>query len=119
MSTVVAGPLATTFILDVCLALALFGTVTSTVFLFLVLVAAGRYRRSAQQERTAAAAVPDRALPPVTILKPVHGMEPRLAENLESFFQQDYPAFEIIFGARAADNAALQVAQEVSRRYPH
>jgi len=119
MSTVVAGPLATTFILDAFLAVAVFGTITSSVFLLLVLVAAERYRRRARQEARSAASFPTEKLPPVTILKPVHGMEPRLAENLESFFQQDYPEFEIIFGARAADNAALQVAQEVARRYPH
>ena len=45
-------------------------------------------------------------------------MEPRLAENLESFFQQNYPNFEIVFGAREAGNPALQVAEEVRRRYP-
>ena len=38
----------------------------------------------------------------VTIFKPVHGMEAQLEENLESFFQQDYPAFEIVLGARDA-----------------
>jgi ceramide glucosyltransferase len=46
-------------------------------------------------------------------------MEPRLFENLESFFQQDYPNFEILIGARDNENAALQVAQEVRRKYPH
>jgi ceramide glucosyltransferase len=45
-------------------------------------------------------------------------MEPRLAENLESFFQQDYPNYEVVFGARDADNAALRVAREVCDRHP-
>jgi ceramide glucosyltransferase len=58
-------------------------------------------------------------LPKVTILKPVHGMEPCLEQNLESFFLLDYPDYEVIVGAREADNAALQVADKVRGRHPH
>jgi ceramide glucosyltransferase len=103
----------------VLLAVALLGTLTSTIFLGMVLAAARRYKRLARAASASAAAVAESSLPAVTILKPVHGMEPRLAENLESFFKQDYPNFEIIFGARDADNAALKVAEEVRSRYPH
>jgi ceramide glucosyltransferase len=42
-----------------------------------------------------------------------------LAANLESFFQQDYPDYEIIFGARDADNPAANIAEEIRARYPH
>ncbi|PYX10785.1 MAG: glycosyl transferase [Acidobacteria bacterium] len=101
------------------LALALLGIVSSTVFLILALVAARRYRRHADNASRSANAVPESALPPVTLLKPVHGMEPRLRENLESFFRQNYPDFEIIFGARSADNAALTVAEELRTVYPN
>src|SRR5437667_694663 len=101
------------------LAIAVLGTVSSTVFLGMVLVAALRFRQNAGSTRERADSVPSSKLPPVTILKPVHGMEPRLAENLESFFQQDYPEFEIIFGARDADDEALRIADEVRRRYPN
>lgn len=100
------------------LVLALLGAASSTAFLLLVLAAARRYRRFAWNARTAAMAVPQTSLPPVTVLKPVHGMEPRLAENLESFFQQDYPEFEIVFGARQADNAALRAVEQLQKRYP-
>src|SRR5437773_8276013 len=101
------------------LALALLGTVSSTVFLILALIAALRYRRYAENASRSADAVPESSLPPVTLLKPVHGMEPRLRENLESFFQQEYPDFEIIFGARSADNAALGVVDELRALYPN
>jgi ceramide glucosyltransferase len=57
-------------------------------------------------------------LPPVTIFKPAHGMEARLEENLESFFQQDYPDFEVIIGARSADDPAIVVAEKLRQRYP-
>ena len=46
-------------------------------------------------------------------------MEEQLAANLESFFQQDYPDYEVIFGARDAENPAVKIAEEVRARYPH
>ena len=45
-------------------------------------------------------------------------MEEQLAANLESFFQQDYPDYEIVFGVRDADNAAAKIAEEIRARYP-
>jgi ceramide glucosyltransferase len=99
--------------------LALLGTVSSTVFLLLVMVATFRRREEASRGSRAAAAISRQNFPRATILKPVHGLEPRLEENLESFFQQDYPDFEIIFGARAADDAALAIAEKLRRRYPN
>jgi ceramide glucosyltransferase len=61
----------------------------------------------------------DTHLPPVSVLKPVHGLEARLKENIESFFRQDYPDYEILFAADTADDAALEVVREVSARYAH
>ena len=109
---------AATAVWDVLLGIALLGVCSSTIFLFMVLVAAVRWRRGACAAQKAAAATAESSLPPVTIFKPVHGMEARLEENLESFFQQDYPAFEIILGARDASDAGLQVAEKVRQRYP-
>lgn len=100
------------------LLLAFIGIAASTVFLGMALVAAQRYRRRAA---TAAAIAKNRAIesfPSVTVLKPVHGMEPRLEENLESFFRQDYPNFEIVFGTRSEEDPALQVVDRLRRRYP-
>ncbi|MCU1298838.1 MAG: putative ceramide glucosyltransferase, partial [Acidobacteriaceae bacterium] len=101
------------------LGLALIGLTSSTIFLIMVLVAAWRYKRAARAERAVAAATPESSLPAVTIFKPIHGMEPRLAENLASFFQQNYPAFEIIIGARDAANPAVAIAERVRQQYPH
>jgi ceramide glucosyltransferase len=118
MSMLTLGLLAADVVWRILLAVALIGSVSSTIFLLLVLAAAWRYRHPAQPARSSGVAVPDSSLPPITMLKPVHGMEPRLSENLESFFRQDYPDFELIFGARAADNAALRVVEEIRQRYP-
>jgi len=103
----------------VMLLIALIGSFTATIYLAMILVATERYLREARAGAAAARAIPSSSLPPVTIFKPIHGAEQQLAGNLESFFQQDYPDYEIIFGARDADNPAANVAEEIRRRYPH
>jgi ceramide glucosyltransferase len=73
-------------------------------------IAFGR-RRAAKVEST-------ERTPPVTILKPLRGIEPNLLENLSSFCNQDYPDFQVIFGVREADDPAVAVAREVIARFP-
>jgi ceramide glucosyltransferase len=97
------------------LGVALFGTLTSSVFLGMVVVAAVRFHRIAR----AFLAHPEPAnLPPVSLLKPVHGAEPGLEEYLEGFFQLDYPDYEILFCARTEADAGLRLARGVSARHP-
>ena len=99
--------------LRVLLAIAIFGTLTSTAFLVLVIAGACRFARMRRRLLSAQA-----YLPPVSVLKPVHGLEPNLEENIESFFRQDFPNFELIFCAREASDPGLQMAQRLSRKYP-
>jgi ceramide glucosyltransferase len=87
-------------------ALAVLGITTSTVYSLMVAWGALRFRRAA-----AAAAGPHTFLPPVSVLKAVHGDEPDLEENLASFFQQDYPEYEILFCARHDSDAGLAAAR--------
>jgi ceramide glucosyltransferase len=119
MSPVFTAAALVSLLLKIVLGISILGTVSSTVFLLLTLVATARYRRQAQVDQAAASATPETTLPPVTILKPLHGMEAELEQNLESFFQQDYPDYEIILGARDAENPALQIAEQVRARFPH
>src|SRR5580704_7985525 len=100
------------------LALAVAGTLSSWTFLVLALIGAAKFRRDAKAQRQQAQSIPDGSLPPVSLLKPVHGLESRLKENIESFFHLDYPHYEIIFAADLEDNAALAVVQEICSRYP-
>ena len=95
------------------------GLVSSTIFLFMALVAEARFLRRAKTKQAAADSTPVASLPPVSILKPVHGAEDQLRTNLESFFQQDYPDYEVIFGVRDPENPAALVAEEVRQRYPN
>ena len=57
--------------------------------------------------------------PPLTLLKPLHGAEPGLEAHLTTFFEQDYPHYEILFCARTPDDAGLATARRVAARYPH
>ena len=102
----------------VLLGIALLGILSSTIFLLMVLIAAIRWRRGARAARQAATATPESSLPAVTIFKPVHGMEAQLEENLETFFQQDYPTFEVVLGARDAGDTGLLLAEKIRQRYP-
>lgn len=58
------------------------------------------------------------AADPVSVLKPLHGFEPELFENLLSFVDQDYPAAQIVFGVRSAVDAAIPVARAVMAERP-
>ena len=63
--------------------------------------------------------VPDGDLPPISLLKPLKGLEDDLESNLESFFRQRYPApFEIIFATTDGSDVALAVARRVASRHP-
>jgi ceramide glucosyltransferase len=57
-------------------------------------------------------------LPAVTILKPLCGDEPLLEQALESFFLQDYPDYQIVFGVHGADDPALAAVERLRRRFP-
>ncbi len=99
------------------LALAVFGLITSSVFTGMVLWAVPAYLR----ERRAAYEKLDHPAgftPPLTLLKPLHGAEPGLEAHLVTFFEQDYPEYEILFCTRAADDPGLAIARVVAARYP-
>jgi ceramide glucosyltransferase len=57
--------------------------------------------------------------PPVTILKPLRGLDREAYRNFASFCRQDYPEFQVVFGADDADEPALEVARAVARDFPH
>jgi ceramide glucosyltransferase len=62
----------------------------------------------------------NRVPPPVSILKPLRGLDEGLEENLESFFRLDYPAeaLEIVFSFASASDPAYTPARRVADRHP-
>ncbi|MGD0890130.1 MAG: glycosyltransferase [Terracidiphilus sp.] len=101
----------------VLLGLGVAGLVTSTGFAFIVLAAVPRFL---SERRAALAKLKARPgfTPPLTLLKPVHGAEPGLEAHLATFFEQDYPEYEILFCARSAEDAGLATARRVAARFP-
>jgi ceramide glucosyltransferase len=55
---------------------------------------------------------------PASVLKPLHGAEPKLYENLRSFCLQDLPEYQLIFGVRDPDDAAIAVVERLRREFP-
>lgn len=55
---------------------------------------------------------------PVTVLKPLHGAEPRLYENLHTFCLQTHPDYQLVFGIREADDPAIAVVQRLREAFP-
>ena len=55
---------------------------------------------------------------PVSILKPLHGAEPGLYENLRSFVEQDYPTLQIVLGVNNPEDSALVDARALIRNFP-
>ena len=56
---------------------------------------------------------------PVTVLKPLHGDEPLLERALASFFVQEYPVFQLVFGVQDRADPALAVLDRLRARFPH
>jgi len=101
-------------VLQILFWVAMCGTVTSTIYCLMVIAAVMRFGLRKRREERAAATF----LPGLSVLKPLHGMEPGLERNIESFFEQDYPEFELLFCARQESDEGLQLARRVGARYP-
>ncbi|HEX6240986.1 MAG TPA: glycosyltransferase [Polyangiales bacterium] len=57
--------------------------------------------------------------PPVSLLKPIKGLEENLELCLRSFFEQEYPGpIEIVFASAYRDDPGMRVARAVARDYP-
>lgn len=66
-----------------------------------------------------ATTAPATAYPAVTILKPLHGMEPDLYAHLAGFCDQDYPSpVQIVFGVDDADDPAVATVRQLIAHRP-
>jgi ceramide glucosyltransferase len=82
----------------------------SLIYCLLTIIAARRYLQTHPGKLLAA--------PPISVLKPLAGADEGLAENLRSFFGQDYPAFEILFAVRHPADPAVEIVRRLQAAYP-
>ena len=80
-------------------------------FYLLCLWSALRFRRQGRDPKPI-------ATPPVTILKPLRGVDPQMYESFRSHCVQDYPEYEIIFGVSEADDPAVEAVEQLMREFP-
>ncbi len=57
-------------------------------------------------------------LPSITIFKPLKGVDESLEANLATFFELDYPRYELLFGVCDSDDPAIPTVERLVRRFP-
>lgn len=83
----------------------------SLVYCFLVIVAARRYLRVRP--------FPLQDATPISVLKPLAGLDDDLESNLRTFFEQDYDSFELLFAVRQETDPAVPVVRTLQGQYPN
>jgi ceramide glucosyltransferase len=97
--------------------------ILALVFLALLLLSVAGYTVAVLAlERTRGASrragLPGDLTAPVSIVKPLSGLDDELEKNLESFFALDYPDYEVIFSFARRNDPAFAVARRVADRHP-
>ncbi|MDC7786647.1 ceramide glucosyltransferase [Rhodoplanes sp. TEM] len=85
-----------------------------TAFVHVVSVAVAAYRCRVPARHLP----PASGTPPVTIVRPVCGIENFVEETLESTFRLDYPAYEILFCVASPADPVIPVVEDLMRRHP-
>ena len=70
------------------------------------------------RRRSRANSAPHETLPPVSILKPLKGIDPQIWEAFCSHCEQDYPDYQLIFGVSDPDDPAVAVVRRLQEKYP-
>jgi ceramide glucosyltransferase len=81
----------------------------SLVYCVLVVVATRRYLSVVPPDPLSS--------PGISVLKPLCGHDEGLEENLRSFFVQEYPNYEVLFGVHRSDDPAAAVAEKIIQEY--
>ncbi|CAF0763799.1 unnamed protein product, partial [Didymodactylos carnosus] len=61
---------------------------------------------------------PSKELPGVSIIKPLTGVDCNLAENLKTFFELDYPTYELLFCVQEPNSEAIDIVKRLQQQYP-
>jgi ceramide glucosyltransferase len=92
-------------------ALPLVPVVGGSLFYMATQVAASLFFRSEQGQAT------NTNQPPVTMLKPIYGLERNLERNLRSALSQDYPDYQVVMSVQRLDDPALPLLRRLEQEY--
>ncbi len=96
--------------------MAVIGTVGSIFFYLLSTLGILSFLRDTREKQNSPAA--HNPLPPISILKPLKGIDPEIWESLCSHCEQDYPQFQLIFGVSDQRDPSVEVVRRLQARYP-
>ncbi|MGB6386561.1 MAG: bacteriohopanetetrol glucosamine biosynthesis glycosyltransferase HpnI [Terriglobales bacterium] len=99
-------------------AVAAIGTVCSLFFYFLSTLGLAGFL-SARSKKLKQAPLPESQLPPVSILKPLKGVDPEIWESFCSHCEQNYPQFQLIFGVSDPADPAIEIVHKLQGKYPN
>ena len=95
------------------------GTLGSLFFYFLSALGLASFLRD-RRKKLKEPPLPESQLPPVSILKPLKGIDPEIWESFCSHCKQEYPQFQIqmIFGVSDPGDPAIEVVRKLQAKYP-
>jgi ceramide glucosyltransferase len=94
------------------------GTVGSLFFYLLSAASIASFLRD-RRRKIKQAPLPESQLPPVSILKPLKGVDPQIWENFCSHCEQEYPEFQLIFGVSDPNDPAIEVVRRLQAKFPN
>src|SRR6266481_3033963 len=98
--------------------IAAIGTVGSLFFYFLSALSLASFLRD-RRRKLKQPPLPESQLPPVSILKPLKGVDSEIWESFCSHCEQDYPEFQLIFGVSDSTDPAIEVVRKLQPKYPN
>jgi ceramide glucosyltransferase len=93
--------------------IAVIGIISSALYYVLCIWSASAFLREARGLRPTTTS----SLPPVSILKPLKGIDPEIYESFRSHCLQDYPEYEIIFGVSDPEDPAIESVRKLQKEF--
>jgi len=103
------------FFLTTVQIVAVIGIASSSLYYLICLGGAVTFSR---EREAGEGARPTQAMPPISILKPLKGIDPEIYESFRSHCMQDYPEYEIIFGVSDPSDPVIESVRRLQREFP-